>query len=189
MKQETAAKIETSRLILNQLRADDDVALFSYRGDPEVVRYQGWQPSTIAEAADFIAKQASLDFGVPGSWYQLAIRDRASGELVGDFGIHFPQSKDDAIEFGVSLPPKQQGKGIAREVMRAAIGRAFGSWGYRRIVGSVDPRNLPSVALVKALGFRLEAHHVESLYLRGEWVDDMIFALLAREWPSAGKQR
>lgn len=188
MTQETAAKIETPRLILNKLRADDEVALFSYRSDPEVARYQGWKPSTLAEAADFIAKQTSVDFGVPESWYQLAIRDRESGELVGDLGIHFPETKDDAIEFGLSLVPKQQGKGIAREVMRAAISRAFGSWGYRRIVGSVDPRNLPSVALVKTLGFRLEAHHVESLYLRGEWVDDMIFALLAREWPSAGKQ-
>lgn len=188
MKQETSAKIETPRLILNKLRADDDVALFSYRGDPEVARYQGWRPSTLAEVADFIARQASVDFGVAGSWYQLAIRDRESGELVGDFGIHFPKTKDETIEFGLSLTPKQQHKGIAREVMRAAIGRAFGSWGYRRIIGSVDPRNLPSVALVKALGFRLEAHHVESLYFRGEWVDDMIFALLAREWPSVGKQ-
>jgi len=32
------------------------------------------------------------------------------------------------------------------------------------------------------LGMRQEAHHVESYLFRGEWVDDVVFALLAREW-------
>jgi RimJ/RimL family protein N-acetyltransferase len=59
---------------------------------------------------------------------------------------------------------------------------AFGEWAYRRAVGSVDPRNVPSMALLRSLGFRQEAHHVESYFFRGEWVDDVIFAMLAREW-------
>jgi RimJ/RimL family protein N-acetyltransferase len=59
---------------------------------------------------------------------------------------------------------------------------AFGEWGYRRAVGSVDPRNVASMALLRSLGFRQEAHHVESCLIRGEWVDDVVFAMLAREW-------
>lgn len=33
---------------------------------------------------------------------------------------------------------------------------------------------------------RQEAHLRESLWLHGEWVDDAVFAILAREWPAAG---
>ncbi|HEY4294204.1 MAG TPA: GNAT family protein [Luteibacter sp.] len=58
---------------------------------------------------------------------------------------------------------------------------AFGTWGYRRALGSVDPRNVASMALLRSLGFRKEAHHVESCLVRGEWTDDVVFAMLARE--------
>jgi RimJ/RimL family protein N-acetyltransferase len=179
----TGAVIETERLILDALRPDDAASLFEYRGDSEVARYQGWKPESVDEAAAFISKQSELAFGGADSWCQLAIRSRQTGELIGDFGVHFPATKDDPIEFGLSLKPARQGKGYAREVMSAGVDLAFGAWGYRRLVGSVDPRNTASVALCRSLGFRQEAHHVESYRFRGEWVDDMIFALLAREWP------
>ena len=174
--------IETKRLLLDPLRAEDASTLFAYRGDPDVARYQGWQPASEAEAAAFIAEQAACVFGTPDRWCQLAIRSKTTGELVGDFGVHFPPTRDDPIEFGLSLKPSAQKQGYAREVMAAGIDRAFRDWGYRRLVGSVDPRNTASVALCRALGMRQEAHHVESYSFRGEWVDDMIFALLAREW-------
>lgn len=177
------AKIETERLVLDALRADDAAALFTYRGDDEVAKYQRWKPANLDEAAAFIAEQSQRVFGATDSWCQWAIRCRSSGELIGDFGVHFPASKDDPIEFGLSLQPAHQGQGYAREAMTAAIDLAFRRWGYRRLVGSVDPRNTASMALCRSLGLRQEAHHVESYRFRGVWVDDVIFALLAREWP------
>lgn len=51
---------------------------------------------------------------------------------------------------------------------------------------STDPRNVASAALLRSLGMCQEAHFRESLQLRGEWVDDVVFALLAREWSSNG---
>jgi RimJ/RimL family protein N-acetyltransferase len=174
--------IQTKRLIFDPLRDDDASLVFAYRSDPVVSRYQGWKPVDEAEVARFIADQQARGFGTPDGWCQLAIRDRASGELLGDFGAHFPPTLDDAIEFGLSLRPDAQGKGFAREAMTGAIDLAFNPWGYRRLVASVDPRNTASMALCRALGMRQEAHHVESYLFRGEWVDDVVFALLAREW-------
>ncbi|MET0937403.1 MAG: GNAT family protein [Luteibacter sp.] len=174
--------IVTPRLTLNALVAADAPRLFAYRGDDAVARYQGWKPADIPAAEAFIGDQVSQPFGVADSWCQLAIREKATGELLGDLGVHFPGSTNDAIEFGVSLRPERQGQGYAREAMAAALTLAFGEWGYRRSVASVDPRNVASIALLRSLGFRQEAHHVESYFFRGEWVDDVIFAMLAREW-------
>jgi RimJ/RimL family protein N-acetyltransferase len=179
-------RFDTARLRLDRLAPADAPALFAYRGDEVVARYQGWKPASVADADAFIAGQLAVPFGTPGAWCQLAVRDLASGELLGDLGVHFPESTDDAIEFGISLRPAAQGRGHAREAMAAMLGRAFGEWGYRRCVGSVDPRNTGSIALLRSLGFRQEAHHVESYFFRGEWVDDVIFAMLAREWGGAG---
>ena len=186
MMQLSTLPIETARLRLDPLTGEDAPGLFACRGHPDVSRYQGWRPETVGDAAAFIARQAAQVFGKPDTWHQLAIRSRQDGALVGDLGIHFPASREEAIEFGISLAPDQQGKGLAREALAAVIDRAFTSWGYRRVIGSVDPRNRSSVALLRALGFRQEAHHVESLLFRGEWVDDLIFALLAREWRGVG---
>ncbi|HVI55280.1 MAG TPA: GNAT family protein [Luteibacter sp.] len=175
--------IVTARLRLDRLVATDAPTLFAYRGDEAVARYQGWRPADLAAAEAFIGDQSLLAFGTADSWCQLAIRDKATGELLGDFGVHFPVSTDDPIEFGLSLRPERQGRGFAREAMGAVLDLAFDEWGYRRAVGSVDPRNVSSMALLRSLGFRQEAHHVESYFFRGEWVDDVIFAMLAREWP------
>lgn len=179
--------IITTRLRLDRLVPADAPVLFAYRGDDAVARYQGWRPADEAEAGRFIDDQSRLAFRTPDSWAQLAIRDRSSGELLGDLGAHFPANEDDPIEFGVSLRPDRQGRGYAREAMGAMLDIAFGHWGYRRTVGSVDPRNVASIALLKSLGYRQEAHHVESYRFRGEWVDDVIYAMLAREWRSTSR--
>lgn len=178
--------IDTARLRLDRLEPGDAQGLFAYRGDDAVARYQGWKPASLAEVEAFIEGQSGLPFGTKDSWCQLAVRDRATGALVGDLGVHFPASTSDAIEFGISLRPDTQGRGYAREAMAAMLDLAFGDWGYRRTVGSVDPRNVSSIALLRSLGFRQEAHHVESYFFRGEWVDDVIYAMLAREWRRPG---
>lgn len=183
MERNIGTSIETERLILDALSQKDAKDLYEYRGDPEVARYQGWQPASVKEAADFISGQSNIKFGQAGEWCQLAIRHKQTGAFIGDFGVQFPATTEDPIEFGLSLRPVQQRKGYAREVVGTAINLAFRQWGYRRLICSVDPRNTASVALFRALGFRQEAHHVESYHFRGEWVDDVIFALLAREWP------
>ena len=175
--------IQTPRLRLDRLCVEDAAVLFGIRGNPEVARYQGWQPADEDEAAAFIAAQAERDFGAPDGWNQRAVRLREGGALIGDLGIHFPPTREEPLEFGISLAPAHQGRGYAREAIAAVFDRTFGPWGYRRVVASVDPRNTASLALCRALGMRQEAHHVESLLLRGEWVDDAVFALLAREWP------
>ena len=84
--------------------------------------------------------------------------------------------------FGISLAPAGQGRGYAGEAARALFDHVFGPLGRHRIHASVDPRNLACLALLRSLGMRQEAHHRESLWLHGEWVDDMVFVMLSRDW-------
>jgi RimJ/RimL family protein N-acetyltransferase len=185
---------DTPRLRLDALRVADAAALFGYRADPDVSRFQGWRPASVAEAADFIARQAdasldALDRDAPDGWFQRAIRLREDGRLIGDLGVHMPPDTEGSVEFGVSIAPAHQGRGYACEAVRAVFGWVFGQLGRHRIHASVDPRNLASMAMLRALGMRQEAHHRESLWLRGEWVDDVVFALLASEWRAAQSAR
>jgi RimJ/RimL family protein N-acetyltransferase len=182
-------EMNTPRLRLDALRPTDAEALFGYRGDPDVARFQGWRPASVAEAVDFIERQAGASLDTPDSWFQRAIRLREDGTLLGDLGIHLPADVEGSVEFGVSIAPAHQGRGYACEAVRAVFGLVFGQLGRHRIHASVDPRNLASMAMLRALGMRQEAHHRESLWLHGEWVDDVVFALLASEWRAAPSAR
>lgn len=144
-----------------------------------MARYQGWCPVDLAAVHAFIeAQPQALTHG----WFQRAVRLRESGALIGDLGICLPEDPHDPVEFGVSIAPAHHGYGYSSEAVRALFAFVFGELGRHRIHASVDPRNLASMTMLGALGMRQEAHHHESLWFKGEWVDDVIFAILDHEW-------
>ncbi len=173
------------RIALRELRLDDAQALFAYRSDPAVMRYQGWEPATVDEVRDFIVRNFQWPY-TPGTWHQLGIAARATGELIGDCGVHVPLHAPEQAELGITLAARFQGQGYATEAMRLVLGLVFDGLGKHRAFGSVDPRNTRSIALMHRVGFRREAHFVESLRFKGEWADDVVFAMLRREWSSSG---
>ncbi len=172
-------ELVTARLQVDALLPADAEGLFGCRADPEVARYQGWCPADLAAAREFIdAQPHSPSHG----WFQRAIRLREGGVLVGDLGVCLPEDPHDPVEFGISIAPTHQGRGYSSETARALFAFVFEQRGCHRVHASVDPRNLASMAMLRALGMRQEAHHRESLWFKGEWVDDVIFALLDHEW-------
>jgi RimJ/RimL family protein N-acetyltransferase len=175
--------LSTERLWFDGLRESDAKALFAYRADPEVSRYQGWRPETLDEAKGFIRNQSGFIEPSPDEWFQRAIRRIDDGTLIGDLGIRL--SDDKQAEFGITLAPSAQGQGFAREALGGLLRELFGRLGVHRVHASVDPRNAASMALLTAVGMRQEAHFRESLRFRGEWVDDVVFAMLAQEWHEA----
>jgi RimJ/RimL family protein N-acetyltransferase len=52
------------------------------------------------------------------------------------------------------------------------------------VIARVDDRNLASTRLAQRLGMRLEAHLVQNEWFKGEWSDELDFALLKTEWPA-----
>ena len=177
--------VVSERLVLRALRADDADALFAYRTDPAIMRYQGWEPKSADEVRAFIAEIGAARPFAPGTWHQLGIALRSTDELLGDCGVHVPQNEPDQAEFGITLAPTFHGRGYATEAIRAMLWLAFDTLGKHRVFGSIDPRNVRSIALVRRTGFRQEAYFVESLRFKGEWADDVVFAMLAREWRAA----
>lgn len=173
-------EIVTRNLRLDDLRPEDAPALFAYRGDPDVARFQGWRPASVVDAERFIESQRAIAPDTPGSWWQRAIRLRDSGGLIGDAGLHFVDA--DTVELGISVAPVHQRHGFAREALEVVLDFAFGGLGKHRVYASVDPRNTACVRLLEGLGLRREAHFRESVRTADGWTDDVVFAILAREW-------
>ena len=176
--------IITQRLELRPLTLHDAEAMFAYRSDPSVAKYQGWKPESVEQTREFINTLSGVEADTPGTWFQLGLVHRASGVLIGDCGLHFLEDDRRQSEIGITLSPSHQRHGYALEAVRAVLEYLFTGLGKHRVFASMDPRNTAVIELFKRVGMRQEAHLVESLWLNGEWVDDVIFAILEREWRS-----
>lgn len=177
-------RILTDRLVLRPLRRPDLHTFVQYRNDPEVARWQPWPlPYTRSEAARlFQTADAALPM-VDDEWRQIGVALRETNELVGDCGV-MRRDEGRQAELGVTIAARHWRQGYAREALSALIDDLFGTHGLHRVCTDVDPRNLPSMALMPRLGMRLEAHMRASLWCRGQWVDECWFGLLRSEWRS-----
>ena len=162
--------IVTARLRLDALRDEDADALFAYRGDPAVARFQGWKPISVADAQRFIGAQHGLAPDTPDTWWQRAIRLRDSGELIGDLGLHF--MSDATVEVGISLAPAHQRQGYAREALEVMLDFVFGGLRKQRVTAFVEPRNLMCMRLLEGLGMRRAA----------DQDGEAVFTLEAGDW-------
>ncbi len=174
-------KLETKRLWLRPVSPDDKEALFSYRRDKEINQYQGWIPETMADVETFIGK-IETQLNVPDSWFQLVLVEKESQQIIGDIGIHFLEAESRQAELGCTLALNFQRKGYASEALKRVIDFLFRELNKHRITTSIDPANHSSIRLVERIGFRKEAHFRESLWINGQWVDDLVFALLEKDW-------
>ena len=174
--------METDRLILRRIGPDDAKAVFGYRSNPQVSECQVWKPRTVDEVHKFLTELAAVNPDTPGTWLQLAIVTREDGRLIGDCGIRFPDDDGYQVELGITLAPVRQGQGLASEALAGVLGYVFGTLRKHRAYASVDPRNESAISLMNRAGFRQEGIFRKSLLIDGEWVDDMIFAMLASEW-------
>ena len=175
-------EILTRRLKLSRLVLSDARTMYEYRSDPEVCRYQSFEPKSLAEVEAFIDALGAIAFDTAGSWFQFAIRHLETGVLVGDLGVRFTAEDPRQVELGFTVAPKHQGQGFGTESVSGVLNHLFVDLQKHRVFASVDPRNKPSVLLLERVGMRMEAHFRESLWFKNEWADDMVFGILRSEW-------
>lgn len=174
--------LTSARLVLRRFRPADAADFAAYRDDPAVARYQSWDtPYSLAEAEDFVRSMAAAHPDTPGAWFQFALARRTDGVLVGDCAAG-QQGDQLQAEIGFTIAPPHQGNGYATEAVGLLLGYLFGDRGKHRVIASCDARNAASAAVLRRSGFRQEGHLLSSTWAKGEWTDDLIFAILASEW-------
>lgn len=178
----TFAPLRTERLTLRSLVPDDVDAVHAYQSDPEVCRYQLFEPRSrevVARRLEEFSTQGRI--AQDGDDLELAIDVDGVG-VVGHIYFKLVSVSDQCAEIGWALHRDHQGRGYATEAATAMLDYAFGELGLHRVRAELDARNEPSAALCRRLGMRHEAHMLEEMWSKGEWTDSDIYAILDREW-------
>ncbi len=130
---------------------ETDLAAFqSYRTDPDLARYQGWQVETDIEAARFLKTMSGAPALQKDVWIQLAICRSDLDEVIGDVGLCHDGTN---LELGYTLNRHFQGQGLATAAVRMAVLWAEFTCRANAYIGITDARNTHSINLLERLGF------------------------------------
>lgn len=180
----------TARLAIRRPVAGDDAATWVFRRLPEVSWWLSGTPPTFAGyAAKFAEPErlartliveregaviGDLYFAIQDGWAQAEVADQASGVQAA---------------IGWVLSPAAQGHGYATEAVEDLLVMAFADLGLRRVFAESFAANESSWRLMERVGMRREQlSRQESLHHTGQWLDGVMYALLADEWAARRSQ-
>lgn len=152
----TIPTINTQRLTLRGMRAEDFNRFAEIWAKPEVVYYIDGAPWPRSKAwAAFLRHAGHWQIAGFGQW---AIMRHRAPEICGQVGFFYAKRDlgadfDDFPEAGWMLDPSERGQGFAKEALVAAH-----DWFDRivtgRLVCMIHPENRSSLALAEQLGYR-----------------------------------
>ncbi|MDG9673626.1 GNAT family N-acetyltransferase [Micromonospora sp. DH14] len=175
--------IRTARLALRPVTIDDLDDVYAYQRRPDVVRWMlGAEPRTREESRASVLAMAGEDaWRAEGDCLTVAAVTDA-GVVVGIVELVWRSQVDRTAEIGFVFHPDHGGRGLATEAATAMLAWGFDEFGLHRVYGRCHGRNAASARMMTRLGMRQEARHVESYLFKGEWADQLVFAILAHEW-------
>jgi [ribosomal protein S5]-alanine N-acetyltransferase len=181
-------RLETTRLVLRELRTEDYDAVRAYVEDPEVTRYLKF-PTEPEDTRAWLERMRSLD---PKREVQLAID--LDGDLVGSIGVGLTDHA--TAEMGWALRSDVWGRGIATEAACRIQRFAFEDLRARRVIARADIRNTRSTRVMEKLFMRREGQFAQDEpATEGGFRSSFLYAILAGEFaaldgfPSAVRAR
>jgi RimJ/RimL family protein N-acetyltransferase len=175
--------IRTLRLDLRPHRRDDLDDLFAFHSRPDVVRYVPWPVRDREQTA--AALEVKLGQGTltePGQWLVLAAELRQTATVVGEVLLKWASSTDRQGELGFAFHSAYHGRGLATEAATAVLRLGFDHLGLHRIAAVCLDGNAASARLLERLGLRREGHLRHSVFFKGAWADQLIYAIVEDEW-------
>lgn len=171
-------ELHTDRLYIRRMMLTELKSFLRYRNDPEVAKYQGWEPNLTEEYGhNFIASIQQAQLGKDNQWIQLAVFLKQSELHIGDLAFKL-NDKCRQTEIGFTFDRKYQKKGYAREAVRSLLDYFFEKLHLHRVVAITDDKNQASWKLLEKLGFRKEAHYIQNIYFKGSWGNEFLYAIL-----------
>ncbi|RAO39423.1 Ribosomal-protein-alanine N-acetyltransferase [Micromonospora saelicesensis] len=174
--------IRTARLVLRPVTIDDLDDVYAFQRRPDVVRWMlGAEPRTREQSRVSVLAMACEDaWRAEGDCLTVAVVTDAG--VIGIVELVWRSQLDRTAELGFVFHPDHGGRGLATEAATALLDWGFTEFGLHRVYGRCHGRNTASARLMARLGMRQEARHVESYLFKGEWADQLVFAILANEW-------
>ena len=168
--------LETKRLLLRAITAEDRQAIFGNFSDPDVANWFFDKPLTTLEQTDEIIR-VFLDDAETGKGFTWAILLKEDLHFLGTCSYSNVEPGCQA-EIGFDLAKEYWGRGFMVEALRAVIEYGFRSMGLEKIVADTYSHNLQARRVLEKLNFQVDS--IEN--------DAHIYVLLRKDWSMKGEE-
>lgn len=173
----------SARLTLRPYTESDLDALYDIQSRPEVTRYLLFGVRDRGQVRESLRERArATTLENEGDNLTLAVVLPETGDVIGDVVLFWTSREHRQGEIGYIFHPDHGGKGYATEAAEVMLRLGFEELGLHRVVGRLNGRNTASARVLERLGMRREAHFTHSRIVKGEWVDEVVYAMLEDEW-------
>lgn len=175
--------IAADRLVLRPYAESDFDDVYDIQSRPDVARYLYWGARDRDQVRESLEKKIQGSALIePGDMLSLAAVLPETGTVIGDVILKWTSGEHRQGEIGYMFHPRFGGKGYATEAAAVMLRLGFEDLGLHRITGHLDARNAASARVLERLGMRREAHFVQNEIVKGEWTDELVYALTEDEW-------
>lgn len=175
--------MRTARLYLRPFRDDDLSDLFAFHSRSEVTRFLYWDARNLEETKQALErKKSEVSLTQEDASLVLAVELKETEKVIGEVSLIWRSQEHQQGEVGFIFHPDYQGYGYATEATRVILSLGFEELKLHRIYGRCDARNMASYKLMERLGMRREAHFVHNEIFKGEWGDELVYAMREDEW-------
>jgi ribosomal-protein-serine acetyltransferase len=133
---------------------------------------------SVSDSRDFIRQglkqYAENDGFQAGMW--------VDGALAGCIGFHRINWMNRSTEIGYWLAQVHTGRGVMTRAVSALLDHAFEAWKLHRVEIRCAAGNVKSRAIPERLGFHQDGIMRQELWLHDQWVDHVVYSMLAHEW-------
>ncbi|MFF1543966.1 GNAT family N-acetyltransferase [Streptomyces sp. NPDC058291] len=167
------------RTVLRPFTEADAETMGEIIADPEVVRF------TFPADADLTPERLRSWYGSRSAQpdrLDLAVTDRATGELVGEVVLHEWDPDARSCTFRTLIGPRGRDRGLGTEATRLVVGHGFERLGLHRVQLGLYGDNGRARRVYEKVGFVVEGVRREAALREGVWVDEVLMAILDREW-------
>lgn len=146
--------LETARLILRPMCAEDTDALLQIFADPQVMASFGVEPFGLPQMERWVRR--NLDHQAEHGYGLFSVILKENGLLVGDCGLEVMEvSGTIAAELGYDFRSDHWNRGLATEAARAVREYAFTTLALPRLVSLIRQGNHASRRVAEKVGLRL----------------------------------
>jgi [ribosomal protein S5]-alanine N-acetyltransferase len=173
--------LQTPRLILRDFVESDWEDIQTYASDAKVVRYLPFGPNSVEDTKNYLQREIVLQRQKPRQHFSLAIVLKSENRLIGSCRISVTDPDKQEGSIGYCLARKFWKKGYATEAARTLLEFGFKQLNLHRIFATCQPENSASARVLVKVGMRQEGYLRESEWIKGEWRDSLLYAILVRE--------
>jgi RimJ/RimL family protein N-acetyltransferase len=149
--------IQTQRLDLHHIEAEDLIALFENRDDTQALAGKAFT-NPLRVLIDF---QGPLAWRVPqvkvnpdiNKWFVRWAVLRSTQEIIGSSSFHGAPDENGMMEIGLGVEAAYQRQGFGREILQGMWGWVVTEPGVKVLRYTVSPANLASIGLINDFGF------------------------------------